>query len=66
MLILITTLVFSISNPKPISEHIWAKKTKIVCLPENWDLEYLKDFDSYHDISFLNFQPLLSFWANFG
>ena len=66
MLILISTLVFWISNPKSIFRQIWAKKVKVVRLPENWHTWYLEDAHSYFSISFLHFQPKNHFWANFG
>ena len=43
----------------PFFGQIWAGKVKAV-LPENWDTrtytQYLKDIDSYFNISFLTFQ----------
>ena len=61
MLILIPTLVFWIANPKSIFGQIWTEKVKVVCFA--WNLahahihtQYLKDVDSYFDISFLKFQ----------
>ena len=35
-------------------------------LPENWHTRYLEDAYFYFAISFLNFQPLIHFWANLG
>ena len=32
------------------------KNSKLSIFPENWDIEYLEDADSYFDIIFLNFQ----------
>ena len=37
------------------------KKTKLSVLSENWRIWYLKEADSYSDISFLNFQPKIHF-----
>ena len=61
MLILIPTIAFWIANPKSIFEQIWAEKVKAVFFA--WKLshkhirtQYLKDVDSYFDISFLKFQ----------
>ena len=56
ILILISTLVFWIYNPKSILGQIWAKKSKLSDLHENWHLRFLEDADSYSDISFLNFK----------
>ena len=39
---------------------------KLSFLLENWHKCYLKDADSYSNISFLNFQPKIYFWANMG
>ena len=36
MLILISTIVFWIANPRSTFGQIWAEKVKAVCLPENW------------------------------
>ena len=55
MLILISILVFWISNPNSIFWQIWAEKFKTV-YPENLHTEYFQDVDSYSDISFLKFQ----------
>ena len=38
MLILISTLVFWISNQKSIFWQIWVKKSKLPILPENWHM----------------------------
>ena len=61
MLILIPTIVFWIANPKSIFGLIWAEKVKAVYFA--WKLarkhihtQYLEDFDSDFDISFLKFQ----------
>ena len=40
------------------------KKSNLFVLPENWHTWHLEDADSYSDISFLNFQPKIHFWAN--
>ena len=69
MLSLIPTLVFWISNPKSIFGQVWDKKVIAVCFA--WKLahththththtEYLKDADSYFDVSFLKFQTHIS------
>ena len=42
------------------------KNLKLFILTENWHTWYLEDADSYSDISFLNFQPKIHFWANLG
>ena len=55
LLILILTLLFSASNFQSIFGQIWAEKLFI--LTENWHTWYIKDADSYFDISFLNSQP---------
>ena len=52
MLILIPTLVFWIWNPNFLFGQIWAKNF----LSKNWYTWYLKDADSYSNISFLNFK----------
>ena len=61
MLILISTIVFWIANPKSTFGKIWAEKVEAVCFA--WKLvhahihtEYLEDVDSYFNISFLKFQ----------
>ena len=56
MLILIPTLAFWISDPKSIFGKIWAKKSKLSSLAENWHTECLGHVDSYSDITFLSFQ----------
>ena len=60
-------LEFWNSNP---NNHFFAnlvlKKSKLFVLPENWYTWYFKDADFYSNISFLNFQPQIPFWANFG
>ena len=40
-LTLILALVFGISNPKSIFGQIWAKKSKLSILPENWGCWFL-------------------------
>ena len=64
MLILIPTLVFWVSNYKSIFGQIWAKTIKVVHFA--WKLAHIvsRDDHSYSNISFLNFQPLIHFWAN--
>ena len=64
MLILISTIVFWIANPKSIFGQIWAEKVKAVCFA--WNLahphihtQYLENVDSYFDISFLKFQTYI-------
>ena len=42
------------------------KNSKLSILSENWYTWYLKDADSYSNISFLNFKSLFPFWANLG
>ena len=56
MLVLILTLVFQIFNPKSIFSKFGPKKSQLSVWPENWHTEYLKDVDSYSDISFLKFE----------
>ena len=43
-----------------------SKKSNLSVLPENWCAWYLEDADFYFNISFLNFQPKIHFWANSG
>ena len=43
-MIILTEIIFWISNPKSIFGQIWGKK-------------YVEDADSYSHINFLNFQP---------
>ena len=59
MLILIPTLVFLVSNLKPILGQVWDKKVKasLFCLKIEIETHYLEDSDSYFDISFSNFKP---------
>ena len=52
----IAALVFWISNPKSILGKFGLKKSKLLVLRENWHVQYLKDADSYFDVSFLKFQ----------
>ena len=40
------------------------KKSKLPVLTENWYIWYLKDADSYFNISFMNFYIQIPFWAN--
>ena len=40
------------------------KKWKLLVFLENWHIWYLEDVDFYSNISFLNLQPLIHFWAN--
>ena len=42
------------------------KKSKLFVLPLNRHMGYLEDADSYWEISVLNFQPKIHFWANLG
>ena len=59
-------LGFQKSNPKIYFWVIWAEKSNLSALPENWYTEYLKDADSYFGISFLNFQHWFYFGVNLG
>ena len=63
MLILISTLVFWISNPKSIFGQIWVKNSNC---RKTGTYGFLENVDSYSDISFLNFRPLIRFWVNLG
>ena len=60
------TLVFWNCDPKSILGKFGPKKSKFPFLLENWHNWYLEDGDSYFNISFLNFQSKIQFWANFG
>ena len=42
------------------------KKSKLSVLPEHWHTWYLEEAESYSNISFLNLQPYINFWANLG
>ena len=66
MLILILTLAFSISNPKPIFEQFGPKNSKLSIMPENWHTWCLEDYDSHCDTSFLDFQTKVYFWTELG
>ena len=50
----------------PFLGKFWSKKSKLSLFLENWHTSHLDDGDSYSNISFLNFQPLIHFWANLG
>ena len=66
MLIFIPALVFRISNPNFLFGQIWAKKSKLSVLTENWHTWYLEDADSYSNIGFMisNFKFLFGqIWA---
>ena len=65
-LILISTLVFWISNQKSIFSKFAPKKSKLSVLSENRHTWYLGDADSYFNISFPNFKPKTDFWPNLG
>ena len=58
MLILVLTLIFLNSDPKI---HFWPnlgpKTSKLYILSTSWHTWYLKDANSYSNISSLNFQP---------
>ena len=43
MLILISTLLFSISNPKSFFGQVWVKKLEFSSLPGSWYTEHLED-----------------------
>ena len=62
----VQTSTFEILTPNCIFGQICAQKVKVVRLSENWYTWYLKDVDSYTNISFMNFQLYISFWANLG
>ena len=40
--------------------------SKLSVLPEKWHTWYLENVNSYFNISFLNFQSKIHFWANWG
>ena len=44
------TQVFEIPTPQSIFEQIWAKKSNLSVLPENWHTQYLGDVGSYFNI----------------
>ena len=54
-LILIPTLVLWISNPNFLFGQIWAKKSKLSVLTENWHTWYLGSVDSKSILIFLKF-----------
>ena len=56
MLIFIPILVFWISNPKSILGKFRSKNLELFVLPENYQKEYLEDFDCCSEISFLKCQ----------
>ena len=74
-MILISTLVFWISNPKSIFWEIWYENSKLFVLLKNWHTrthththiqrKYLEDSDSYSEISFLKFQIYIHFLGKF-
>ena len=66
MLILIPTLVFWISNPNFLFGQIWAKKSKLSVLTENWHTWYLGSADSESGLRFLKFRPQNPFLGKFG
>ena len=48
----------------PVLGKSGPKESKLSVLPANWHTWYLGDADSYPNISFLNLQPKIYFWAN--
>ena len=77
-MILIPTLVFWICNPKSIFGEIWSENVKAICFAQKLGhkhtetythtqthREYLKDADSYSEISFLKFQTYIHFSGKF-
>ena len=58
------TWYLSISKINPFLGKFRPKNSKCSILTEKWQTLYLEDANPYPDISFLNFQAEIPFWAN--
>ena len=57
---------FQIQNPNLFLGKFQLKKSKSSVLSENWYTWYLKDADSYSNVSFVNFESGFLHWENLG